>query len=141
MIDKFLTKVFGSSNQRYLKTIRPIIARINELEPSVKRLSDEELRARTAQFKEQVARATADATDPEDLKRRERMILDELLPEAFATVREASVRSTGSGWARFIASSASKSAAYRTTWTTSSARPPTPQTSPTARTTSSASIT
>ncbi|HEY6186513.1 MAG TPA: preprotein translocase subunit SecA [Pyrinomonadaceae bacterium] len=95
MIDKFLTKVFGSSNQRYLKTIRPIIARINELEPSVKRLSDEELRARTAQFKEQVARATADATDPEDLKRRERMILDELLPEAFATVREASVRSTG----------------------------------------------
>src|SRR3982750_440618 len=95
MIDKFLTKVFGSSNQRYLKTINPIIARINELEPSVKRLSDEELRARTAEFKERVARATADSRDKEDRKRREREILDELLPEAFATVREASVRSTG----------------------------------------------
>jgi preprotein translocase subunit SecA len=95
MIDKFLTKVFGSSNQRYLKTIRPVIERINELEPSVKRLSDDELRARTAELKERVARAVADATDPEDHKRRERAILDELLPEAFATVREASVRSTG----------------------------------------------
>jgi preprotein translocase subunit SecA len=95
MIDKFLTKVFGSSNQRYLKTIRPIIAQINELEPAVKRLSDEELRARTVQFKEQVARAVADAADPIERKRLEREALDELLPEAFATVREASVRSTG----------------------------------------------
>jgi preprotein translocase subunit SecA len=93
--DKFLTKVFGSSNQRYLKSIQPIIARINELEPSVKKLSDDELRARTTQFKERVALAVADARDPEDLKRRERVALDEILPEAFATVREASVRSTG----------------------------------------------
>jgi preprotein translocase subunit SecA len=93
--DKFLTKVFGSSNQRYLKSIEPIIARINELEPSVQKLTDEELRARTAEFKEQVARAVEDARDPEDLKRRERAALDELLPEAFATVREASLRSTG----------------------------------------------
>jgi len=93
--DKFLTKVFGSSNQRYLKSIQPIIARINELEPSVKKLSDDELRARTTQFKERVAQAVAEARDPEDLKRRERVALDELLPEAFATVREASVRSTG----------------------------------------------
>jgi preprotein translocase subunit SecA len=95
MIDKFLTKVFGSSNQRYLKTIRPIIERVNELEPSVKRLSDEELRARTQEFKERVARAIEGAADPEDQKRRERAALDELLPEAFATVREASMRSTG----------------------------------------------
>jgi preprotein translocase subunit SecA len=95
MIDKFLTKLFGSNNQRYLKSIQPIINRINELEPSVKKLSDDELRARTAEFKERVARGVADARDPEDRKRREREILDELLPEAFATVREASVRSTG----------------------------------------------
>ncbi|MBD0325086.1 MAG: preprotein translocase subunit SecA, partial [Pyrinomonadaceae bacterium] len=95
MIDKFLTKVFGSSNQRYLKSIQPIVARINELEPSVKKLSDEELRARTIEFKERVARAVADARDKEDRKRKEQAILDELLPEAFATVREASVRSTG----------------------------------------------
>ncbi|HEY0546835.1 MAG TPA: preprotein translocase subunit SecA [Pyrinomonadaceae bacterium] len=93
--DKFLTKVFGSNNQRYLKSIQPIIDRINELEPTVQKLSDEELRARTVKFKEQVARAVEGARDPEDLKRRERAALDELLPEAFATVREASIRSTG----------------------------------------------
>ncbi|MDT5062037.1 MAG: preprotein translocase subunit SecA [Acidobacteriota bacterium] len=95
MIDKFLTKLFGSNNQRYLKSIQPIINRINELEPSVKKLSDDELKARTAEFKERVAHAVKDARDPEDLKRRERVVLDEILPEAFATVREASMRSTG----------------------------------------------
>src|ERR687894_291808 len=95
MIDKVLTKIFGSSNERFLKTVQPVVARINELEPSVKRLSDEELRARTAEFKERVARAVEGADDKEERKRRERAILDELLPEAFATVREASVRSTG----------------------------------------------
>ncbi|HEV7844366.1 MAG TPA: hypothetical protein VGO69_11765, partial [Pyrinomonadaceae bacterium] len=94
-VDKFLTKIFGSSNQRFLKSIQPIIQQINELEPSLKKLSDDELRARTTEFKERVARAVADSTDPEDRKKRERAILDELLPEAFATVREASVRSTG----------------------------------------------
>jgi preprotein translocase subunit SecA len=95
MIDKFLTKVFGSSNQRALKAIQPIIQQINELEPSVKKLSDDELRARTIEFKERVARAVADARDLEERKRMERVALDELLPEAFATVREASVRATG----------------------------------------------
>src|SRR2546427_2179049 len=93
--DKFLTKVFGSSNQRFLKTVQPIVAQINELEPGLKKLSDEELRARTAVFKERVARAVADAGDKEERKRIEREILDELLPDAFATVREASVRTTG----------------------------------------------
>jgi preprotein translocase subunit SecA len=95
MIDKFLTKVFGSSNQRYLKTIRPVIERINELEPSVKMLSDEDLRARTTTFKETVARAVEGARDMDERKRLEREILDQLLPEAFATVREASRRTTG----------------------------------------------
>jgi preprotein translocase subunit SecA len=50
-IDKVLTKIFGSSNQRYLKTIQPIVDAINVLEPSVKKLSDEELRARTVFLK------------------------------------------------------------------------------------------
>jgi preprotein translocase subunit SecA len=95
MIDKFLTKVFGSNNQRYLKSIQPIIDKINSLEASIKALSDDELRAQTAKFREQVARAVEGARDPEDLKRKERAILDEILPEAFATVREASRRVTG----------------------------------------------
>src|SRR5215831_10400693 len=93
--DKFLTKVFGSSNQRYLKTVQPTIAKINELEPTVKKLSDQQLQARTGEFKERVARYVAGANDPEERKRLEQEILDELLPEAFATVREASVRTTG----------------------------------------------
>ncbi len=93
--DKFLTKVFGSSNQRFLKTINPLVGEINALEPAMKKLSDDELRARTAIFKEKVQRAVAGITDKDKLKQREREILDELLPEAFATVREASVRTTG----------------------------------------------
>jgi len=94
-VDKLLTKVFGSSNQRYLKSIQPIVDQINELEPAIKKLTDEQLRARTAEFKEQLQRAVANTTDPEDRKRREREALDEILPEAFAIVREASVRTTG----------------------------------------------
>src|SRR5919198_1440202 len=54
MIDKFLTKVFGSSNQRYLKTLQPLLYRVNELEPEVKRLTDDEMRARIAELREQV---------------------------------------------------------------------------------------
>ncbi len=94
-IDKVLTKVFGSSNQRYLKTIQPIVEEINALEPSIKKLSDEELRARTTVFKEQLQQAVAGARDKEERKRLERAALDEILPEAFAIVREASVRTTG----------------------------------------------
>jgi preprotein translocase subunit SecA len=93
--DQFLTKVFGSSNQRYLKSIQPNVNQINELEPAIKKLSDEQLRARTAEFKEQLQRAVADVTDLDERKRREREALDEILPEAFAIVREASVRTTG----------------------------------------------
>ena len=93
--DKFLTKVFGSSNQRFLKTIGPKVGEINALEPAVKKLSDEELRGRTAIFKEKVQRAVEGITDKDRRKQREREILDELLPESFAIVREASVRTTG----------------------------------------------
>jgi preprotein translocase subunit SecA len=93
--DQLLTKVFGSSNQRYLKSIQPVVDQINQLEPEIKQLSDEQLRARTAEFKEQLQRAVADITDLDERKRREREALDEILPEAFAIVREASVRTTG----------------------------------------------
>jgi preprotein translocase subunit SecA len=93
--DKFLTKVFGSSNQRFLQSIQPMVEQINSLEPAVQKLSDTELRERTAAFKEQVKREVGDATEKEERKRRERRALDEILPEAFAIVREASVRTTG----------------------------------------------
>ena len=93
--DKFLTKVFGSSNQRFLKSIVPLVEQVNALEPSIKALTDEQLRARTAAFKERIQRALDGITDKDERKRRERAELDEILPEAFAVVREASIRSTG----------------------------------------------
>jgi preprotein translocase subunit SecA len=94
-VDKLLTKVFGSSNQRFLKSVEPLVAQINAFEPAIKKLSDEQLRNRTAEFKQQLQTAVAGARDAEDRKRLEREALDEILPEAFAIVREASVRSTG----------------------------------------------
>ena len=93
--DKVLTKVFGSSNERFLKAIRPTIALINEFEPQVQKLSDEQMRERTAFFKAQIADAVKDARDKDDRKYREQQALSEILPEAFAVVREASVRTTG----------------------------------------------
>jgi preprotein translocase subunit SecA len=70
--DQLLTKVFGSSNQRYLKAIQPTVEQINELEPAIKKLTDEQLRARTAEFKEQLQQAVAGITDLDERKRRER---------------------------------------------------------------------
>jgi preprotein translocase subunit SecA len=93
--DKALTKVFGSSNERFLKSIRPTIALINEFEPQVQKLSDEQMRERTAFFKAQIADAVKDARDKDDRRYREQEALSEILPEAFALVREASKRTTG----------------------------------------------
>src|SRR3954468_9991948 len=93
--DKVLTKVFGSSNERFLKTVKPMIGQINEFEPAIKNLSDEQLREKTAEYKARVADAVKDARDKDDRKYREQEVLNEILPEAFAVVREASVRSTG----------------------------------------------
>src|SRR3954465_14086976 len=93
--DKVLTKVFGSSNERFLKTVRPMIAQINEFEPAVKQLTDEQLREKTLEYKARIADAVKDARDKDDRKYREQQVLNDILPEAFAVVREASVRTTG----------------------------------------------
>src|SRR5438067_10592626 len=100
MIDKFLTKVFGSSNQRYLKTLQPLVARVGELEADVKRLTDDQMRARISDLREQAANQIGDITGKderarEDRKRRMQDVLDSILPEVFALTREASLRSTG----------------------------------------------
>src|SRR5258708_37040816 len=93
--DKALTKVFGSSNERFLKSIRPTIALINEFEPRVQKLSDEQMRERTAFFKAQIADAVKHARDKDDRRHREQEALNEIPPEAFALVREASKRTPG----------------------------------------------
>ncbi|HEX2919009.1 MAG TPA: DEAD/DEAH box helicase, partial [Edaphobacter sp.] len=90
--DKALTKVFGTANDRVIKRLVPVVAQINALEPSIKELSDEQLRAKTAEFKARIASQLEGLTDPEAIKTAERQALDEILPEAFAVVREAGWR-------------------------------------------------
>jgi preprotein translocase subunit SecA len=77
MINTLLAKVIGTQNERELKKLRPIVARINELEPTVTGGTDADLRAKTAALRERV---------------RQGATLDDLLPEAFAVVREAGRR-------------------------------------------------
>ena len=80
MISNLLKKVFGSRNDRLLKQYQGNVAKINALEPATQQLTDEQLRAKTGEFKERLAK---DET------------LDQILPEAFAVVREASKRVHG----------------------------------------------
>ncbi len=96
VVEKAITKVFGSANERLLKKLWPVVAQINEFEPAIQRLSDDELRDRTLEFRERLARRLEGAIDLEKPARKllEREALDELLPEAFACVREASLRTT-----------------------------------------------
>ena len=77
MIGRFIKKIVGSKNERELKRMAPLVEAINRLEPGFQALSDAELGAKTGEFKERLSRGES---------------LDELLPEAFAAVREASVR-------------------------------------------------
>jgi len=93
VFDKALTKVFGTANERIVKRLLPIVAQINALEESVQRLSDEQLRDKTFEFKSRIASRIAGLTDAEAIKSAEKAALDEVLPEAFAVVREAGRRS------------------------------------------------
>src|SRR5438874_876856 len=77
MLDTLLAKVVGTQNERELKRLRPIVAQVNALEASVQALSDEQLRRKTIEFRQRSANGET---------------LDELLPEAFAVVREAGRR-------------------------------------------------
>lgn len=96
-VEKVLTKIFGSANERLLKKLWPIVGQINAFEAKIKPLSDEDLRAKTVEFRERLARKLegADQLDKEARKLLEQEALDEILPEAFACVREASWRATG----------------------------------------------
>jgi preprotein translocase subunit SecA len=90
--DKFLTKIFGTSNERIIKKLWPVVATINDLEAGVKSLTDEELRAKTVEFRARIAAKLEGITGEDEVKAAEREALDELLPEAFAVVREAGWR-------------------------------------------------
>ena len=80
MIGLLIKKIVGSKNERELKRIRPIVNRINEVESQVRPLTDDQLRAKTSEFKERIDRGAS---------------LEEVLPEAFAVVRETARRTLG----------------------------------------------
>ena len=97
MIGGTLTKLFGTSNERVVKRLLPVVNEIAAFEPAIQPLSDEDLRAKTLAFKARIAEAVEAARpDGEDaVLAEEKRILDELLPEAFAVVREAGKRAVG----------------------------------------------
>ncbi|MEL7196920.1 MAG: preprotein translocase subunit SecA [Pseudomonadota bacterium] len=80
MFEALVKSVFGSSNDRYVKSLGKIVKQINDLEPQIQALSDDGLRAQTQALREKLDTGSS---------------LDDILPEAFATVREASVRVFG----------------------------------------------
>src|SRR3546814_18003024 len=80
MLGAIAKSLFGSSNDRYVKSIFKTVERINGFEPAMSAMSDDELRQQTQMFREQLANGAK---------------LDDLLPEAFATVREAAKRTLG----------------------------------------------
>ena len=80
MLEGLIKKIFGDPNEKELKNIRPIVDKINALEPDMERMSDANLQAKTSEFK---------------LRLQKGETLDDILPEAFAVVREASKRVTG----------------------------------------------
>ena len=80
MIARILAMILGTNNARQLRKIQPIVDEINALEPGISALSDESLAHKTVEFKERLAKGKT---------------LDDVLPEAFAVVREASKRKIG----------------------------------------------
>ncbi|HMG48483.1 MAG TPA: preprotein translocase subunit SecA [Allosphingosinicella sp.] len=80
MFGGFAKAIFGSSNDRYVRSLRKTVDKINALEPAIHAMSDDELKGQTARFKERLENGAS---------------LDDLLPEAFATVREAAQRTLG----------------------------------------------
>ncbi|OMH41257.1 preprotein translocase subunit SecA [Desulfurobacterium indicum] len=87
MIDIVLTKLFGSKNERVVKKMRPIVEKINALEPEFEKKSKEELQALTAKWREELSKI-------KDAKEQFKY-MDKILPEAFAAVREAAKRTLG----------------------------------------------
>ena len=80
MIGNLIKKIVGSKNERELKRIRPIIIQVNEFESQIRSLSDDQLRAKTGEFKDRIEKGAS---------------LDEVLPEGFGVVREAARRTLG----------------------------------------------
>src|SRR5687767_15231075 len=106
MIDKALAKIFGTKHERDVKRMMPVVSKINALEPSVSALSDDQLRAKTVEFRERLRpvvealhavekEAKSPVKEQPEVKEAKATLneaLGELLPEAFAVCREAAKR-------------------------------------------------
>lgn len=88
---KWLLKLLGDPNEKKVKSMMGIVEHINALEPEFAKMTDDELRAKTQEFKDILAKRPTSKNFKEDLKL-EKEALDKILPEAFATVREAGKR-------------------------------------------------
>jgi preprotein translocase subunit SecA len=93
--------IVGTKNERIVKRIRPIVSRINDWEPKIRALSDADLKAKTGEFRRRIENAVneklggREGKDVKTVKICEQDVLNELLPEVFAVVREASIRTLG----------------------------------------------
>ena len=92
MIGSVLTKVFGTSNERVVKRLLPMVEEVNAFEASIEPLTDEQLRAKTTEFRGRILSRLEGIEDAAERKAAEKQVLEELLPEAFAVVREAGRR-------------------------------------------------
>ena len=92
MFNKVVAAVFGTSNEREIKRIAPLVEEINSLEPAIKQLSDEQLRAKTDEFRQRIRERVDPIEDADEKDGALKAVLDEILPEAFAVVREAGWR-------------------------------------------------
>ena len=95
MLNKVLAKVFGTSNERAVKKLQPVVEQINAFEAAIEPLTDEQLRARTVEFRARIAAKIEGLTDKDAIEAAEQAALTEILPEAFAVVREAGKRVVG----------------------------------------------
>src|SRR3972149_6586215 len=95
MFRNIIKAIAGDPNQKEIQKHAEVVAQINDLEPQFRALSDDDLRAKTDEFKARLADATGSHDDPGERHAVEQATLDELLPEAFAAVREASKRTLG----------------------------------------------
>ncbi len=98
MINTVISKVFGTSNDRAIKRLIPYVKQVNDLEPEIQKLTDEQLRDKTAEFRARIAEALKDIDpkeNPEDFVEAEKEALNAILPEAFAVCREAARRVVG----------------------------------------------
>ena len=95
MIGKLAAKVFGTSNEREIKRISPLVDQINALEPQMQQLTDEQLRARTDEFRKRIRERLEGLEDDTERLAARKEALDEILPEAFAVAREGGRRVLG----------------------------------------------